>query len=611
MSQSEEIKSKLDIVEVIREYIPVKAVGANFQALCPFHNEKTPSFVISPDKQIWHCFGCGRGGDVFSFVMEKEGLGFMEALRLLAPKAGVVLKNENPESYSKRNRLLDIMELAGKYYAHVLTLPAGKSAKDYLLKRGLTEETISFWQIGYSQDFWDGLIRFLKTRPLSGKKYSDEEIAAAGLAIKRDSSFKNTVGRSGYYDRFRGRIMFPIHDVNNNLIAFTARVSPEKEALEKMGKYINSPQSDIYDKSRVLFGLNKAKSIIRKEDAVIVVEGQMDVIACYQHGFENVVASSGTALTSEQVSLLKRFTNNILLLFDMDNAGQMAADRGIKECLAQEVNLKIITLLSGKDPDECLKNSPEDFRKSVAAAKPMLEYYFNKVKAGLELDSAENRRLIEEKMLLILADVSNHTERSFWLSKLNQEIGTDEKELREKLEVLIAKKKSGAATSKIENRLAENFRPTIAKISREEKLVELFLALLMKFPGLISYGSSNFEPQYIANSDLSRFYNLLIIHYNKSTSFNYDSFRLDLEKAGIDVGLADKLILLGEKDFYAHEPEQARLEMMNIISELKKYIRQKMIRKLQQAIAVAEKDGRRDDLDKLMSDLNILMSQKI
>jgi len=210
MSQVEDIKAKLDIVEVIREYVNVKAVGANFQALCPFHNEKTPSFVISPEKQIWHCFGCGRGGDVLSFVMEKEGLGFMETLRLLAPKAGVVLKYENPESYSERNRLLDILELAGKYYNHLLTTPTGAAAREYLIKRGLDEKTIADWQLGYSPDSWDSLYKFLKTRPLSGSKYTDEEIFLAGLITKKE-------GGRGYYDRFRDRIMFPIWDANNNL----------------------------------------------------------------------------------------------------------------------------------------------------------------------------------------------------------------------------------------------------------------------------------------------------------------------------------------------------------------------------------------------------------
>ncbi|KKT13473.1 MAG: primase protein [Candidatus Falkowbacteria bacterium GW2011_GWF2_43_32] len=614
MSQSEEIKSKLDIVEIIREYVPVKAVGVNFQALCPFHNEKTPSFVISPEKQIWHCFGCGRGGDVFSFVMEKEGLGFMEALRLLASKAGVVLKNENPEAYSQRNRLLDILELAGKYYAYILTTPAGQNAKNYLLQRGLTEEIIAAWQLGVSPGpptgGWGELYKFLKQRPLSGRKYTDEEIFSAGLIIKKERASETAApGRSDYYDRFRDRIMFPIFDVNNNLIAFTARVSPEKEKTEKLGKYINSPQTAVYDKSRTLFALNKAKNAIREKDLAIVVEGQMDAISCHQHGFENTVASSGTALTVEQVTLLKRFTNNVALLFDMDDAGQLAADRGIKECLAQEVNLKIIVLSVGKDPDECLKNNPEDFKKAVVEAKPMLEYYFTKITAGLNLDEVADRRLAEEKMLAMLAAVNNHIERSYWLTRLNEEIGTNEKELREKLALLTAKK--GPRNASAAAAPTEKTAPSaVRRPGREEKLAELLLALLIRFPEFINYGAGNLEPQYLSDPGFVRFYNQLIIYYNKSASLDYADFRLSLATdQAEDTKLLDKLILLGEKDFYSYESGQVKTEIINIISELKKYGKQKKIKKLQKQLQSAEASGRTEELNALMDELNVLTKE--
>jgi len=602
MGQSEEIKSKLDIVEVIREYVPVKAVGANFQALCPFHNENTPSFVISPEKQIWHCFGCGRGGDVFSFVMEKEGLGFMETLRLLAPKAGVVLRYENQQEYSQRNRLLDILELAGKYYAHILATPVGQGAREYLLKRDLTEETIKDWQLGYSQDAWDGLYKFLKERPLNGKKYTDEEIFLAGLITKKEASAGR---RSGYYDRFRDRIMFPIWDVNNNIIAFTARVNPAKEKTEKMGKYINSPQTKVYDKSRVLFALNKAKKAIRETDLAIVVEGQMDVISCHQHGFKNVVASSGTALTAEQVTLIKRFTDNVALLFDMDAAGQLAADRGIKEVLAQGLNLKIIVLSAGKDPDECLRNNPEDFGRSVASAKPMLEYYFEKVSAGLDLEELDNKRSVRDKMFIMIDLVINKSEQGYWLKKVSEELGFFEDNIRDdflkwqaKNSVLNNKGSVPAKTGRKELIIKEN--------SREEKLAELLLALLVKFPEFVNYSISNLEPEYLSE-DFSRFYKGFIIYYNKTASLNYDDFRLYLEEQGNgDEKLLDKLILLGEKDFYNFEQSQVKAEVANIIGELKKYGRQKKIKKIQRAIARAEKEGKKEDIETLMHDLKDL-----
>ena len=601
MGQAEEIKSKLDIVEVIREYAPVKAVGANFQALCPFHNEKTPSFVISPDKQIWHCFGCGRGGDVFAFVMEKEGLGFMETLRLLAPKAGVVLKYENPESYSQRNRLLDILELAGKYYAHLLHEPIGKEAREYLTRRGLSEEVIKDWQLGYSQDAWDGLYKFLKARPLTGQKYTDEEIFSAGLVVKKE-------GGRGYYDRFRDRIMFPIWDVNNNLIAFTARVNPAKEKTEKMGKYINITQTKVYDKSRVLYALNKAKNAIRQDELAIVVEGQMDVIACHNHGFKNVVASSGTALTTEQVALLKRFTTNVALLFDMDKAGQMAADRGIKEVLAQEMNLKIVTLGDGKDPDECLKNNPDEFKKAVENARPMLEYYFDKVSAGVDLKKLDNKRIVSDKMFAMIDLVASKMEQGHWLKRLSEELDFDENDTRE--EFLKWQAKHGVLKDKgTAKAVAKKAPEIISETSRADKLAELLFSLIVKFPEFISYSVSNLEPEFLTDDDLAGFYKNLIIYYNRTASLDYDDFRLYLTEGGSGgEKFLDKLILLGEKDFYNYEVNQVKAEIINIISELRKYGRQRESQKLQKEIAQAEKAGDQAKLERLMNELKNLMT---
>lgn len=584
-------------MEVIREYVPVKAVGANFQSLCPFHNEKTPSFVISPDKQIWHCFGCGRGGDVFSFVMEKESLGFMETLRLLAPKAGVVLKYENAAAYSRRNRLLDILELAGKYYAHILGTPPGKTAKDYLVQRDLSEETVRVWQLGYSPDSWDSLYKFLQARPLSGAKYTDEEIFLAGLVTKKE-------GGRGYYDRFRDRIMFPIWDANNNLIAFTARVNPAKEKTEKMGKYINSPQSQVYDKSRVLFALNKAKSDIRKEDLAIVVEGQMDAISCHQHGFTNVVASSGTALTGEQVALIKRFTNNVALCFDMDDAGQMAADRGIKEVLAQELNLKIVILPFGKDPDECLKNNPDDFAQAVKNAKPMLEYYLTKISADLDLSQLDNKQAVSKKMLTMIALVHNKLERDFWLHKLGEALDVDEGLLRENLE------KTVKTESVVKSGAKEPAKKESLELRREDRLAELLLALLIRFPDFISYSIGNLGTEFIDSPALSRFYNNLIIYYNKLASLDYERFRLYLEETDLgEEKFLDKLILLGEKDFYDYEANQVKAEVIKIIVELKKFGWQKKIKRLEKAIAAAEEKGENQELELLMTELKSLTDQ--
>lgn len=601
MSEIDEIKSKLDIVEVIREYVPVKAAGASFQALCPFHHEKTPSFTISPDKQVWHCFGCGRGGDVFSFVMEKENLSFVETLRLLAKKAGVTLKGYDRQEYSERNRLLDIMELAGKYYAHILGTSSGDAFRAYLEKRGLTPETIQDWHIGCSPDSWDNLYKFLKARPLEGKKFTDEEIFGAGLSLKKQSG-------AGYLDRFRDRIMFPIWDATGSLIAFTARVNPAKEKTEKMGKYVNSPQTKVYDKSRVLFGLNKAKAAIREADLAIVVEGQMDVIACHQHGFRNVVASSGTALTDIQVGLIKRFTNNVALLFDMDQAGQLAADRGIREVLAQEMNLKVITLAAGKDPAEALSSNPEDFRQAVVAAKPMLEYYFTKITAGLDLDNFDNKRLVRDKMFAMIDIVANQTEQGFWLKKTSEDLGFFEQDMREEFEKWREKRRRKEGVIKDGGRQpgVSGEKQLQPEISREDKLSERLIALLIRFPEHINYASSNLEPEDLISQALAGFYRNVIIYYNKADSFDYQGFRAHLEDSAEALKLLDKLALLGERDFYDFQTESAKAELLNIIAEMKTVARQARKLRLQRAIARAEKEGNDEEVSRLMNELNNL-----
>lgn len=589
MNPSDEIKQKLDIVDFIREYIPVKAVGANFQALCPFHGEKTPSLVISPEKQIWHCFGCGKGGDVFSFLMEMEGLGFIEAVRELAPKVGVVLRNDNPEAYSKRNRLLDIMALSVKYYHHILGTPAGAKSLAYLIKRGLTPEIIEEWKIGYSQDSWDSLINFLLARPLEGKKYLAAEILEAGLIIKKEGAANR------FYDRFRDRLMFPVYDVSGNPIAYSARINPEV-INDKVGKYINSPQNPIYDKSRVLFGLDKAKSHIKSQDLAIVVEGQMDVIACHQFGYKNAVASSGTALTTEQVALLKRYTNNIALCFDADAAGQLAADRGIKEAMAQEMNIRVIIIPSGKDPDDALRQDPSSFELAVKEAKPMMEYYFNKVIAGLDLSSVETKKEVAKKMLAMIAKLVNKIEAAYWLKVVSQALETDENALRESLPKEVGKE--AVATVKA---------PQVALKSREEQLSELLLAIVIRFPDFLPYVIAKLELDWLENDENRSFYKNLIIYYNKTSALDYSGFRANLlsidDKAA---NVLDRLILLGEKDFYSYEAKNVQEEIIKILIDLKKYYLQKQIASAQKEMALAEKSGEIDKINQILERLKVL-----
>lgn len=572
LNPSEEIKSKLDIVDVIREYIQLKAAGLNFRAACPFHREKTPSFMVSPEKQIWHCFGCGKGGDVFSFVMEIEGLNFVEALRMLAKKAGVVLKKSDPALTSKRNSLLDILELSAKYYHKVLTdSPAAESARQYLEKRALTAETINKWQIGYSPDTWDNLANFLKSRG-----FGENEIFLSGLTVKKEKS-------NGFYDRFRGRIMFPIHDINGNVAGFSARVRPEKEAEEKMGKYINTPATMVYEKSKILFGLDKAKMSIKAEDAAVLVEGQMDAITAHQNGFKNVIASSGTALTAEQVNLIKRYSNNLFLSFDADNAGDLAAERGIAQAMQAEMNIKVIEIQGAKDPDECIKNDPENWRRAVESAKPMMLYYFDKTFAKLDLKNYEGQDKAEKILLPVIAKFGSKTEQDYWLKKLSQRVGANENSLREKFSEIAKKQNRAYPAVKSLNQAPE--KPNIPKQNRELILSESLLALALKFPSHLEYIINHIGVDDLSGESCKSLYKNLIIYYNNlidlwtreggnfELAVNYSGFKEWLNNSQSDnydrFSLLDRLILLADKDFYDCAEDKAKSEIINILSALR------------------------------------------
>ncbi|MCK4553534.1 DNA primase [Candidatus Parcubacteria bacterium] len=637
---SDEIKSRLDIVEVIRDYIQLKPAGINFRALCPFHQEKTPSFMVSPEKQIWHCFGCSKGGDIFSFVMEMEGISFVEALRLLAPKAGVTLKRQDPKLTSQRNRLLDIVGLSSKYY-HKMLLEGSSAgnARKYLAERGLTNETIEEWQIGYSPDSWDDLINLLK-----GKGYIENEIFLAGMSVKKE-------GTSRFYNRFRGRIMFPIKDVNGNAVAFSARVSPEKEAEEKMGKYINSPQTMIYNKSGILFGLDKAKMEIKKQDLAIIVEGQMDVITAHQHGFTNVVASSGTALTAEQIALLKRYSPNIALAFDMDEAGDLAAERGIAHAMQAEMNIKVIELSTGKDPDECIKQNSDEWQKAVGQAKPVMQYYFDKTFVNLDLEKVEARRQAAKILLPVIAKLNNKIEQDFWLKKLSQTIDVAENYLLEALSANLRQRTPKYAKVSNEKEITQPRR------SREEMLSELLLALMLKFPLHIEYVIGQINADQIIGLVNHGIYKNLIIYYNKIIDdwtqqeksnvleINYQDFRNQLEqnftpgrphqiskqdkfssrnsnradspegeesnnRDKIDqLRTLDRLVLLADKDFYDYNQEQAKEEIIKIIITLKKYYLANRLKEITKLIAQTEKEGGEDRLKDLMEEFKVLTEE--
>ncbi|MBP7215451.1 MAG: DNA primase [Candidatus Kapabacteria bacterium] len=382
----QEILERSDIVEIISESVYLKKVGKNFVGLCPFHSEKTPSFNVSPEKKIYKCFGCGRSGNVFTFLMENNGMTFREAMNYLAKRYGIAIDatEEDKEKKSKQEDILNAMEEATNYYQSLLKKKSGTSCLEYLERRGISQQTIEEFRLGYSTDSFNEAGNYLRS-----KGYSDEILLDAGLLVQNE--------KGNLYDRFRGRAMFPITDIFGRVIAFGAR---SLNADKSQPKYINSPQTMLYDKSSVLYGLSQAKSQIINKKEAILVEGYMDVITMHQWGYKNAVASSGTSLTAEQLKLLSRYTKNLNILYDADEAGQNAAERAIEIALQQEFDISIITLPEGEDPDSILREQgPNAFRQYLDKKLNFIEFLYNKYKSEEKLNSPKTRIELARKIL--------------------------------------------------------------------------------------------------------------------------------------------------------------------------------------------------------------------
>ena len=359
MNPVEEIKQRLDIVDIISESVSLQRSGRNYRALCPFHPEKAPSFFVFPDKGTWHCFGgCATGGDVFSFVMKKENLDFSGALRVLAERAGISLgrKGAAPEE-TEKDRLRQANEAAALFFQHaLLNTQAGADALAYLTMRGIDRQTAESFQLGYAPDTWDALKEHLK-----GRGFNEGELLTAGLLVE---------GEKGPYDRFRQRATIPIRDERGRTVGFGSRILATASAAEPEGpKYLNTPQTPIFDKGAILFGLDRAAEHIRRADVAVIVEGYMDVIAAHQHGNLNVIASMGTALTERQLALLRRLTENIVLAFDPDSAGQAASERGDVVAQRMGAQIRVMKLPDGRDPDEIIRADPDAWRRLVVEAE--------------------------------------------------------------------------------------------------------------------------------------------------------------------------------------------------------------------------------------------------
>jgi len=460
MDEIEQIKQKIDLVDFISQHISLKRAGRNFKALCPFHQEKTPSFIVSPERQIWHCFGaCNDGGDIFKFLMKWENIDFYSALKILAQKAGIKLEKFRVQSseFREKEKIYEINHLASELYHYLLiSHRVGQKALDYLKQRGISQASIKKFALGYAPDSWQTVLPFLKK-----KGYGEEEIEKAGLIIHA----------TRYYDRFRGRIIFTLKDHRENVVGFSGRTL---EPDLKGAKYINTPETPTYHKSDLLYGLDLAKKAIRQANEVIITEGEFDVISSFQTGIENIVAIKGSALTENQARLLKRFTENITLALDADLAGEEATRRGVETADQIGLFVKVIQLPKGEDADSLIRKKINHWQKIVKASMPIYDFFLNSAFNRFQAEKPQGKREIARELLPIWAKISDPILQAHYLKILAQKLKISEESLIIALDKLIKKPETKTEELIISNKGK----------SREEILEEYFFAIILKLKAI-------------------------------------------------------------------------------------------------------------------------------
>lgn len=453
MDNVEKIKNRLDIVEVIGSYIKLERTGLNFKACCPFHNEKTPSLFVSPSRGTYKCFGCGEGGDIFSFVEKFEGVDFKGALKILAEKAGIVLEKEDSKKTDERKRIYDILEKTTVYFEK--NLKVNQPALNYLKQRGISNQTIKKFRLGLAKAGWQDLYNFLKT-----ENYIDSEIEKAGLIKKKDK-------RSGFYDRFRERIIFPLFDNSGQVIAFSGRYfGKEIQTKNAPAKYLNSPETILFNKSNVLYGYNFAKTKIRERDFSILVEGQVDLLMCHQNGYDNTVASSGTALSQKHLSLLKKLSARLVVAFDGDTAGFLSACRATEMALREGLEVRLMEIPRGLDPAEFILQNKLGWKKALKEAKHIINFYLDKLIFEIKesnngiINSVAKRKLgkmVQEKVLPFVVLIDSEIEKANFVEEIANRLEVPDQVIWEEL-------------TKIKKEDFINFSTLLKKDSRTDRL---------------------------------------------------------------------------------------------------------------------------------------------
>jgi DNA primase len=606
MEPKDEIKQRLDVVDIVGEYLTLKNAGSgSFKTLCPFHGEKSASFYVSREKQIWHCFGCDKGGDLISFVMEMEGMNFPEALRHLGKKAGVEIPEFHAQKGSQEKEfLVGLNELAGKYFEAVLWKhEEGGVAKKYLNERGIAIELAKKFRLGFAADRWDALTKFL-----SQKGYDEKRQINAGLVKRRNSG-------DGVIDRFRGRVMIPLTNYSGRIVGFTGRSLVEDK--EKSGpKYLNSPETKIYHKSDVLFGLDLAKTSIRKKKSVIVVEGNLDVVASHKAGIEHVVASSGTALTESQLLQLKKLTSNLIFAFDADAAGFNAARRGIH--LAQKIgfDIQVISIPEevGKDPDDVVQKNPNKWIEAVENPIHIMEYYFQKSVSEYDISDLKAKRELAKFLCEEIGRIKDVIEREHWLQRLSDVIHVEVDVLRTLLSKSNNSQHSVASSQSRGNNpsASANTSPKKSKItSKVDQTYSFLIGLLLMDATFIDQIPENL----FVSDPWQRIYkNIKLIYTQKQIDHSaqqnqFSQIRSHFQTRGLedDIKYIDQVAMRTEQMIDGLSSEHVRDEMSRHLALLSSASKERERKQLESAIRQAERRGDSERLRALMEEYSKLL----
>jgi DNA primase len=574
----EDILSRVDIVEVILGYIPLKRAGRNFRALCPFHHEKTPSFMVSPERQIYHCFGCHESGNAFKFLMSYERMEFPEAVEMLAKKAGVILPSSDKEDYKNTSLtagLYKINELASVFFTYSLDTAFGENAKNYLRRRGIKDETIKLFQLGYASDRWDALLSHLRA-----KNISLSSIEKAGLILAKEAG--------GYYDRFRNRLIFPIIDIKNRVLGFGARVLDNT-----LPKYINSPESPIYTKGKNLYGLNFSKEGIRETGFVVIVEGYLDFIIPFQAGLKNIVASLGTALTLEQARLIKRYTHNVVMVYDADAAGELATLRTLDIFIEEGIDVKVVSLPKGFDPDLFVREKGiADFKEKIEKAQNLFDYKIGVLKSRYNYKNIEGKAKVAQGMLETVNKFKNAVLKSEYIKKLAQELDIREEALLQEIK-------------KIKD--PRSYPDTIIKELPEKKTLgmnpteKLLIKLMLEEKELIDTIKHQLEPADFRDERASRIVSIMfdLIEQGKTIEANLLTNYFNQE---------DITQIVCESVFLPEISEHDRESVVNDCIRRLKNEKLKLRRQnLHEQIKTAQTTGDEEKLNKLMQEFHHLI----